>query len=586
MNSAPEWMGYAWRMRDLGKDIPGYRIVRELGRGGMASVYLAIQESLGRDVALKLLSAQLAAEPAAAERFLREGRIAAKLSHRNIVGVYDVGVYQGQPYLTMEYVPGGTVSTDAHAPGEALEIARQIALALDHAHSEGVIHRDLKPENILRRKDGSYALADFGIARTLASTSTLTQEGTTVGTPHYMSPEQLQGQPLDGRSDIYSLGVLLFQLLTGRLPYRGTDGAPVGMQHVHAPIPSLPDGMGRYQALLDSLMAKSPDQRPATGADAAKRIEALQTSSHATIPNDRVTAPTRQLPRWVVRGALVCLVAGLIGYFVVRSGAIGMANPVETASGFSIAVLPFENLSSEKDNDYFVAGMQDLILTRLADIPELKVVSRTSTAKYNSRPDNLRRVGQELGVTHVLEGSVQRAGKDVLINVQLIDARNDGHVWAQDYPRTLDNIFGVESEVAQKIADALKTKTLNFIGRAQLDLGHTDEVIKEIDQSDAPQNAAPRSRDTALLVDCTNAHVYADAGRADRATALLERVLNAARDSASAQNYCTPATLWLDHAWDPIRGSASFRALQARYAANVPESVRNSVPAGNDAPKN
>jgi serine/threonine protein kinase len=574
-------MGYAWRMLALGKDIPGYRILRELGRGGMAVVYLAIQESLGREVALKLLSAQLAAEPAAAERFLREGRIAAKLSHRNIVSVYDVGVYQGQPYLTMEYMPAGTVSTDAHAPGEALEIARQIALALDHAHTEGVIHRDLKPENILRRKDGSYALADFGIARTLDSTNTLTQEGTTVGTPHYMSPEQLQGQPLDGRSDIYSLGVLLFQLLTGRLPYRGTDGAPVGMQHVHAPIPSLPDGLGRYQALLDSLLAKSPNQRPATGADAAKRIEALQTSSHATIPNERVAR--RQRPTWVAPVVLVFVAIGLAGYFVMRLGAIGTATPAETASGFSVAVLPFENLSSEKDNDYFVAGMQDLILTRLADIPELKVVSRTSTAKYSSRPDNLRRVGQELGVTHVLEGSVQRAGKDVLINVQLIDARNDGHVWAQDYPRTLDNIFGVESEVAQKIADALKTKTLNFIGRAQLDLGHTDEVIKAIDQSDAPQAAAPRSRDTALLVDCTNAHVYADAGRADRATALLERVLATAHDSASAQNYCTPAMLWLDHAWDPIRGSASFRALQARYAANVPESVRNSVPADNDA---
>jgi serine/threonine-protein kinase PpkA len=204
-------------------EIPGYRIVRELGRGGMGTVFLAVQESLGREVALKLLTPQFVADAVATERFLREGRIAAKLADRHIVSVYDVGVHDGQPYLAMEYMAGGAISAAVlHAPSQVLEIVREIALALDHAHAEGVIHRDLKPENILQRKDGSYALADFGIARALHADGeidpALTREGTTIGTPYYMSPEQLQAKPLDGRSDLYALGVVLYQLLTNQLP--------------------------------------------------------------------------------------------------------------------------------------------------------------------------------------------------------------------------------------------------------------------------------------------------------------------------------------------------------------------------------
>jgi serine/threonine-protein kinase PpkA len=204
--------------------VPGYRIVRLLGRGGMATVYLAVQESLGREVALKLLAPELAEDPIAAERFIREARTAARLEHRHIVGVHDVGKHESQPYLSMEYMPGDSIAGGAMQPAEALQVVREIALALDHAHQKGVVHRDVKPENILRRNDGSCALADFGIARTTEPGKPLTQEGMTVGTPHYMSPEQVQGLPLDGRSDLYSLGVVLYQLLTGELPFRGTDG--------------------------------------------------------------------------------------------------------------------------------------------------------------------------------------------------------------------------------------------------------------------------------------------------------------------------------------------------------------------------
>ena len=202
--------------------------------------------------------------------------------HRHIVGIYDVGSHDGQPYLSMEFLPGDSIADSSLAPAEALQIVREIALALDHAHRQGVVHRDIKPENILRRADGSYVLADFGIARTTDAGVGMTQEGMTLGTPNYMSPEQLQGKELDGRADLYSLGVVLFQLLTGALPYSGTDGWSVGMQHINAPCPTLPAPFARYQPLIDSLMAKDPARRPQTGADAARMIESALCIAHTS----------------------------------------------------------------------------------------------------------------------------------------------------------------------------------------------------------------------------------------------------------------------------------------------------------------
>ena len=283
--------------------IPGYRILRVLGQGGMATVYLAEQESLGRQVALKLLADRYASDPEASERFVREARTAARLVHRHIVGVHDVGSHDGRPYLAMEYLPGDTVPATRTAPAEALQAVREIALALDHAHREGVVHRDIKPENILRRADGSHALADFGIARTADAAAPMTRDGVTLGTPHYMSPEQLQGKPLDGRADLYSLGVVLYQLLTGALPYQGTDGWSVGVQHISAPIPRLPAELARLQPLVDALMAKDPADRPQTGAEAAQRIEAAQAGLTPGLAQPTLALPTRTQapPRRAVR---------------------------------------------------------------------------------------------------------------------------------------------------------------------------------------------------------------------------------------------------------------------------------------------
>jgi len=259
--------------------IPGYRLVRQLGRGGMATVYLAIQESVDREVALKVMSPALLADPTYGERFLREARIAAKLRHPHVVGIHDVGRQADSFYIAMEYVAGGQ-ALDAQGAARsvsfALRIVREIAMALHYAHSKGFVHRDVKPDNILLREDGAAVLTDFGIARANDSATRMTRTGAVVGTPHYMSPEQARGKALDGRSDLYSLGIVLYELLVGRVPYHAEDSLAVGIMHITQPVPQLPQELAPLQKMLDHLLAKQPEDRFQDGAAVATAIEAME----------------------------------------------------------------------------------------------------------------------------------------------------------------------------------------------------------------------------------------------------------------------------------------------------------------------
>lgn len=255
-------------------ELPGFDIERELGEGAMATVYLATQRSLQRKVALKVMAAALAADPSFAERFLREGRTLARLSHPNTVTIHDIGNVGSCYYMAMEYLPNGTLKERIQQgldPELGLVYVRQVAAALGYAHSQGLVHRDVKPANILFRADGTAVLSDFGIAKSIEDNTQFTQVGFAVGTPSYMSPEQARGQEIDGRADLYALGVVLYEILTGKLPYNGKDSLSTALAHLTEPLPELPIEQGRYQDILRQLLAKDPAERfPTAGALIAK----------------------------------------------------------------------------------------------------------------------------------------------------------------------------------------------------------------------------------------------------------------------------------------------------------------------------
>lgn len=259
--------------------IPGYRIVRKIDQGGMSTVYLAIQLSVGREVALKVMSPALNADPVFSKRFQREANIVGQLSHPNIVSIYDIGCYKNLNYIAMDYLPGGTIHDRMKSTlpvPEILRIIKEVARALDVAHAKGYVHRDIKPENVLFREDNTAVLSDFGVAKAISTASQTTNAGLVVGTPHYMSPEQSRGMAIDGRSDIYSLGVVFFEMLTGSVPFKADEAVAIAIKHVTQPIPTLPPQYSIYQSILNRFIAKKPNERFQTGQEIITAIEQVE----------------------------------------------------------------------------------------------------------------------------------------------------------------------------------------------------------------------------------------------------------------------------------------------------------------------
>jgi serine/threonine protein kinase len=281
--------------------IPGYSIIRKLGHGGMADVYLGVQENLQREVAIKVLVSSLFRDEQFSLRFIKEAQTAAKLSHPNIITIHDIGQVGDTYYIVMEYLHESLndriKKVGIVSPREALEIVKMIASALDYAHNKGFIHRDIKPDNIMFRTDGTAVLVDFGIARAIDSTTHLTRTGMSIGTPHYMSPEQCRGDKIDGRSDIYALGVQLFELLTGKVPYKAESTAGIILKHIQDPVPRLPLELCQYQPLLDKMMAKDKDMRVGNAAELVKFIEGfLIAQDHQLAPPMPAAATTLEMP--------------------------------------------------------------------------------------------------------------------------------------------------------------------------------------------------------------------------------------------------------------------------------------------------
>ncbi|MES9957596.1 MAG: protein kinase [Sedimenticola sp.] len=326
---------------DIDIKVPGYRLEKLLGRGGMTTVYLATQTSLGRPVALKILTDP--ETPQFFERFFNEGRYLARLSHNNLVSIYDIGQGDGFYYIAMEYLPGGDLKSrlsEGIRPKTALKLLAQLAACLGYVHSQGLVHRDIKPSNILFREDSTPVLTDFGIAKLVQADNDLTVTGTVMGSPHYLSPELAQGsRELDGRSDIYSLGVLLYQMLTGEKPYTSDSYAATLMAHIQNPIPTLPEKFSQYQALLEKLMAKNPDERLQTGGEVIKAIQELQAESHRKHKKDQAakTKPSEDghSPGFKSRRILVAmaLLAGVaLGVWLLIPGEEEPANDTPSAT--------------------------------------------------------------------------------------------------------------------------------------------------------------------------------------------------------------------------------------------------------------
>ena len=402
-----------------------YDIQRELGRGGMATVYLAQDRKHDRAVALKVLHPELSSS-LGPDRFLREIKVAARLNHPHILPLHDSGEASGFLYYVMPYVEGESLRSRLNRLGklpldEALYLARGIAGALDYAHRQRVVHRDIKPENVMLH-EGEAMVMDFGIAKavSVASGDTLTQAGMMVGTPAYVSPEQAAGEgDIDGRSDQYSLACMLFEVLSGKKAFTGTTAQSILSKRFTEPVPSLrtvePSVPDEINEAVGRAMSKEPGERYMTSGEFAKAL----IWPKASTPSDQTTVKP------------------------------------QAAAPKSIAVLPFADMSAERENGYFTDGMAEEIINALTTIKALRVASRTSSFAFKGTTEDIRQVGKKLDVATVLEGSVRKAGNKLRITAQLVNVGDGYQLWSQRYDRDMEDVFAIQDEIAQNIVKAL-----------------------------------------------------------------------------------------------------------------------------------
>jgi serine/threonine protein kinase/tetratricopeptide (TPR) repeat protein len=418
----------------IGRTLAHYTITAKIGEGGMGEVYRARDTKLDREVALKILPAETASDPVRLARFRQEARALAALNHPNIVTIYSVEEAEGVHLLTMELVDGQSLDhclpPEGFPPADLFRIGISLAEALQAAHESGIVHRDLKPANVMLTTQGRVKVLDFGLAKTAAGESTeaavtrvigaapLTTEGILLGTVPYMAPEQLQGRPVDARTDLFSLGVLLYELASGRRPF--TDDSTAGLmsailKDTPTPVtrhrPGIPEGLSR---LITRCLAKEPNHRIQTARDIYNELRALQSGDHETAGTSR-------------------------------------------QRGHGIAVLPFADMSPAKDQDFFCEGMAEEIMNALVPIPGLRVASRTSAFRARSENRDLPDIGRALNVGHVLEGSVRVAGTRMRVIAQLVDVKSGYHLWSQRFDRDAEGVFAVQDEIAAGVVEAVRS---------------------------------------------------------------------------------------------------------------------------------
>ncbi|PYK10812.1 MAG: hypothetical protein DME61_02465, partial [Verrucomicrobia bacterium] len=446
-------------------DFGDYELLEQIGRGGQGVVFRACQKSLNRTVALKVINLGQWASKAHLKRFRLEAEAAARLEHPGIVPIHDVGERDGSCYFSMKFIEGGqldeVVKRTPMPIRRAVELIAKVARTVHYAHEHGILHRDIKPGNILLDAEAEPHLTDFGLARLVESESSVTQTLDVLGTPSYMAPEQAVGNnaAVSSATDVYGLGAVLYQLLTGQPPFAGgttyetikllLDTEPRQPRSLNSKIDS------DLSTICLKCLEKDPKRRYSSALALAEDLE--RWLKHKPIQARRAGVFARGR-KWVRRNPSISIMAAMLLALAAPLAVIiwkseFVRQPVTTG----IAVLPFENLGEQKENAAFADGMQDDILTKLAKIADLKVISRTSVMDYHGKR-NIRQIGNELRVSHVLEGSVRRTGARLHMNAQLIDTRTDTHVWAEQYDRDLADVFAIESEIAKAVADQLQAK--------------------------------------------------------------------------------------------------------------------------------
>lgn len=484
-----------------GTQIGPYQIIASIGAGGMGEVFRARDTRLNRNVAIKVLPKDFASDTDRMRRFEQEAQTLAALNHPNILTIHDAGVHAGAPYLVSELLEGRTLRDETHAgtlpSRQASNIALQIANGLAAAHDKGIIHRDLKPENLFVTTDGRLKILDFGLAKLgqpnlrspISDLKSMPEQADTVlqrtevgivlGTPAYMSPEQVRGEPADHRADIFAFGCVLYEMLTGKRAFR-RNTAVESMNAVlnEAPpeltslSPAVPPALTR---IVERCLEKQPDKRFQSAKDLAFAIESASAHSSATAWAPPDVSPRWRQPRGAYAIAVVVLAAAGLGWWFVhdsgkgRSAATAPAGPstapavtnaARIADQKSVAVLPFTNISADKENEYFSDGITEEILNALARTPGLRVAARTSAFSFKGRNESVRHIAEALNVGVVLEGSVRRAGNQLRITAQLINAADGFQLWSTNFDRKAEDVFAIQSEVAQKVQEVLQVKLL------------------------------------------------------------------------------------------------------------------------------